>query len=261
MNFNIDSFYVNGKLHGHQGQDYALHGDNYFIICDGCSSSKHSDVAARLQAHIAKKFMDTFAFSAYDIEDNNFLVRFIAIELEEMFHKLFIDDFPLATLMIGFVVNDMLRVIVVGDGAIVYKNKHLDRKIITIEYNNSAPFYPYYYTSEKIKNEYKEKYPKVIKKTIYEIFYEYSTVERIDDIFIEDFDIDKLEYLYIFSDGIGELTGQQGKLPIFKAVKKFIDMKNINSTFIQRRCKRQMKLYEKESIFPQDDFSMAGIYL
>ena len=36
-------------------------------------------------------------------------------------------------------------------------------------------------------------------------------------------------------------------------------MKNTNGAFIQRRCKRQLSLFEKQGYYPYDDFSMVGI--
>ena len=260
MEYSIDSFYCNGKLHGHKGEDYSLHGEDYFIICDGCSSANNSDITARLQAHIAKKHLDTFRFSYYKDKDYIFMMKFISIELRENFNSLGIGGMPLATLIIGIIIDNIIRVIVVGDGAVIYKDKGHQEEYINITYSNNAPFYPYYYSDNKLINEYKKYNPNVEKKVSYKYTNVYNSNSDIESLVILDFILSNLEYLYIFSDGIEEFTGQI-KLPIKETIKAFTSMKNTNGTFIQRRCKRQLKIYEKEGIFPIDDFSMAGIYL
>lgn len=256
----IDSYYSNGKLHGHRGEDYAIHGDNYFIICDGCSSAKHSDVTARLQAHITKNFIDAFSYKEHNLEDNTFMIKFIGMQLEGVFKNLHLKGMPLATLMIGFIIDDIVRVIVVGDGNVVYKNKDNTQEIINISYSSNAPFYPYYYTDEKHLFGYRENYKNNSKSILRVKENEVTMPLVIEQISIFDFGLDVLEYLYIFSDGVEELKGQC-KLPLEEAVKAFTAMKNTTKGFIQRRAKRQLATYEKKRIFPMDDFSMAGVYV
>ena len=258
MEYSIDSFYSNGKLHGHKGEDYALHGEDYFIICDGCSSSNYSDVVSRIQAHTALKFLDSFKNSTekgYEI-----ITRLIGLRVKSICIDLCIESMPLATLMIGIIVKDILKIIIIGDGAITYKDKGHQEEYINITYSNNAPFYPYYYSDNKLINEYKKYNPNVEKKVSYKYTNVYNSNSDIESLVILDFILSNLEYLYIFSDGIEEFTGQI-KLPIKETIKAFTSMKNTNGTFIQRRCKRQLKIYEKEGIFPIDDFSMAGVYL
>lgn len=261
---NIDSFYTNGKMHNHKGEDYALHGDDFFIICDGCSSSENSDLVARLQAHIAKSFIPLLKKGMREIK----AIEEIADELKFLSNELEIKGMPLATLMIGFVSETEVTVIVAGDGAIFFKDKGQNSQIINIIYESNAPYYPYYYTSEDLKKEYYKNYPNDIKN----VEHSESTDKQEKGINFTDryyvnklclfyFTREDLEYLYLFSDGISEFLSPKGKIPIGKAVSSFTNMKNTNGSFIQRRCARQLKNFEKDRVLPMDDFSMAGIYL
>ncbi len=156
--YNVDSFYTSGKLHSHSGQDYALHGDNYFILCDGCSSANNSDFTSRLQAHIAKQFILEFnEFNEFN-EINNYvvLVKLISYKLRNICNDLGLNGMPLATLMLGVIKDNKLTVVVFGDGVIAYKIKHCNENIIQINYSNNAPYYPYYHSNEKYLKEYKE---------------------------------------------------------------------------------------------------------
>ena len=56
----IDSYFTNGKVNK-VCQDYVIHGETpvpYVILCDGCSSSKFTDVGARILAHSAKEALN-----------------------------------------------------------------------------------------------------------------------------------------------------------------------------------------------------------
>ena len=68
-----DSYYTNGGLN--KGcQDYALHDSGFFpapyiIVCDGCSSSRFTDVGARLLAHASKKVLHSLINEDPDSEE------------------------------------------------------------------------------------------------------------------------------------------------------------------------------------------------
>lgn len=257
---NIDSFYTDGKMHKHRGEDYAMHGEDFFIICDGCSSAENSDITARLQAHIAKKYINMFKHT----EDFSMIAFFISIEVERIIDK--IDSvsnksMPLATLMIGFIHDGKIKVFVYGDGAIVVKNKDMESPdIININYSSNAPYYPFYYNdSVKSFEDYNTNYPKATKEIISIPRSELSHYRIIEEPLIISEEIENLEYLYIFSDGIEEFSNQNNKIDIEDTVRTFTNMKNTNGAFIKRRCIRQLKTYEKYDIHPMDDFSMAGV--
>jgi len=256
--FNIDSFYTHGKMHQHKGQDYALHGDNFFIIGDGCSSSEYSDVAARLQSFITKRYINLLN------KNNSYskIGELIGKDLSNHFTLLGIKSLPLATLIVGIVIDKKIKIIVYGDGVITYKiNNHI--YTTTIEYSNNAPYYPYYYTDEKHLKTYKKNYPDA-NKIVTHIQKENNPsdekhIVEVNTPYVTELPIEDMKYLYVFSDGINEFTKPNLKMETSEVISKFTEMKNTNGIFIQRRCARQLKLFEKEGILPMDDFSMSGI--
>jgi len=254
----IDSFYSNGKLHGHKGEDYAIHGEDYFIICDGCSSSKNSDLVARIQAYTAVKYINTLICS----ENYELIAKCIGNDIKSILSNLMLyDTIPLSTLIIGFKYKDYFTVIVYGDGVLTYKYNNSEQRIITIDYNNNAPFYPYYYSDKHLIDQYKTRYPDVEKEVCDNEFITIANCNGIEKPEAFDFLIEDLEYLFMFSDGIQDFSKRNEKIDLKSAINSFVEMKNTNGAFIQRRCKRQLKEFEKDGIFPNDDFSMAGFHI
>lgn len=159
---NTNAYYEIGSSH-RNCEDYALSGIYndmaYTIVSDGCSSSEHSDVGARLLSHITKGVLihlkdrgviNTPEYSSIFRE----LVLRKSIEVKNSL-GLPTDAFD-ATLLISTVLDDNIVNIAWGDGYVIYKTK--DGKLITygINFSTGAPYYLSYEMSPSKKQAYME---------------------------------------------------------------------------------------------------------
>ena len=134
----VDSFYQQGNSH-EVCEDYALHGDNFAIVSDGCSngggSSIESDWGSRLLCKAA--------------EDNIRLLnpdQFISVVAGQT--VVMKNSLPnlnpkclTATLMVLRALDDKFQALVVGDGVIGGKRRDGRWKIHTINFSGGAPYY------------------------------------------------------------------------------------------------------------------------
>ncbi len=151
-----DAHYEIGYSHN-VCEDYALAGVNddlaYAIVSDGCSSSEHTDVGARILAHITKDallylqdrkllydkaFMDSKFPSVFEE-----IILKKAIEVKQALHL----GYPVfdATVLMAATIGDSQCVFYAkGDGhlAILYPDGRI--KVTSISYSSNAPFYMSY---------------------------------------------------------------------------------------------------------------------
>jgi len=264
---NIDSYSTNGNVNK-TCQDYSLYGDNpfpYAIICDGCSSSRFTDVGARLLAHTAKNVLFEIITDDRIIEYN--LIKITICNRISSLLKLL--EIPIecmdATLIISFIKNDYINTIMFGDGQLFtyFNNEHFNLK--TIEYKNNMPYYLSYEMVEnkKRKESYKELYKndnltkeiKIEDKDYLQIVkYKYNKVTYCKT------NIKNVKFYLIMSDGtesfINRITGERVKHN--EIVDMFSSFKNYNGEFIKRRVKKAIEILAKESIYNTDDISVAG---
>jgi len=176
---NTDAYFEIGSTHI-VCEDYALTGTSdgelaYAILCDGCSSSKHTDLGARLLAHIAK---DALLYlnrrKLLHIENQNLTI--FLDDLQELFKELVLkkvsevkatlclntDAFD-ATLLISVVVGPLHRFIMSwGDGYFLIKRKPpkdctiYGIEMISTEYLSGAPFYLSYALSHDRSISYRD---------------------------------------------------------------------------------------------------------
>ena len=134
---NLDMYQETGKNH-FICEDYILKSDDYIIICDGCSSSKNTDIGARLLAISAKKVIDY-----YNETINNDYVKFgnqtlILAKLACLNLGLNVDCLD-ATLIVMRIIDDTIKVLMYGDGIIFEKNQ-AGLLIKEIAFDNNMPF-------------------------------------------------------------------------------------------------------------------------
>jgi hypothetical protein len=129
---NIDVFSSIGKTH-QVCEDYVMKGDKpfpYVILCDGCSSSRNTDVGARILANsmkmaIEKTYIRPYIappshmtpppFEYYSLGHTTIAIAKTVSNTMEMN-----DDCLDATVVVGMLVNNVIWVYVYGDGAILY---------------------------------------------------------------------------------------------------------------------------------------------
>lgn len=283
----LDSVFrtAHGKLKG--CEDYALCGKrnrfSYGIVADGCGSSEHASLGARLLALGVES--EITGFSSYFLPD---VYDFDVYSLSTMildaakrvnttmssFGVTCPTDY-MATLLCMVCVKDYqdrerLTVCGFGDGGFFYKKKGCDRiSGFTVEFSNNAPYYPFYETYEN--NYLKEVDPDGKEQVIFNEGIEVGGVfpfrDRVslsdfvkdEKLFAEELFCDELDFALITSDGIESIIGKPDKYDGWSAAKDIFDFKSMQGEFLQRRVNAHFKREEKAGCFHMDDFSAAGI--
>jgi hypothetical protein len=254
MSISTDSFMRIGK--GHTiCEDYCIHGTEpfpYVILADGCSSSKNTDVGARILTHTAKDKIKNREYVWSSIYNAKYIAT--ALNLKEQCLD--------ATLLVAYELPDsnFIQVEMYGDGAII--NIAKDGKIhwVDISYNNNAPYYLSYKLEAKRDAQYKKmgnikegtgvNYAGQLIKTNLPLYEPYKLT------------IDKktTSAILLATDGLNSFIKNGQCLPTDAIVNQLTSFKNTNGAFIQRRCIRMISDLEKEGYHHVDDFSVGGFY-
>lgn len=139
-----DSFFVQGFTH-QVCEDYAVHGGDYAIISDGCSSGTDTDFGARLLAKAAEEHIQDI------LRPNVFLqgVSTTTRTQQRTFPNL-PDSCLTATLMALKAVDDDYRALTIGDGIVGGKCKDGTWVINVVEYPKSGPYYLKYQMFDEV---------------------------------------------------------------------------------------------------------------
>lgn len=255
-----DAFFVKGQSHD-ICQDYAIARDNVIAVSDGCSlinnngkCYKHpnSDVAARIVALAAIQPECNASIPVY-----NEIRLLLDIEMD-------------ATLLKIRVENQEISLTTIGDGVIYMHHKNGEHRIIVISYEPNTPTYMSYLLEEKKTAMFLKNAP-VFTNMIYvydknwnliDISKVQETITTLDNTTIS-FDNTKMEAdtISLFSDGVTDIHTLEGKFPTKDAVRALISFKRTNGEFVKARIKNQLKEWEKQGIYPNDDLSMATLIL
>lgn len=290
---NADSYFEIGSAHV-VCEDYALSGVHedlaYAIVCDGCSSSKHSDVGARLLAHIAK---DALIYMhqrkhLYDREfiENKFKDTFQEIILKkciEVQQTLKLDIYAFdATLLLTAVINGEVTIMFGrGDGYFVRRMHNGDIVTFGFKYASNAPFYLSYDMFFERERSYHEQFGAApVTLTLkgngtHEV--NQSSVLRYDQaILCETYysSSSQIAQIGVTSDGVDtyEMPPDEGfcgdlepngiiKLDPTEMMLEMTNYKNPVGEFVKRRLTKMRKDSLQKSILHQDDISFAAINL
>jgi len=292
---NADSYFEIG--HSHKVcEDYALSGVQgdlaYAIVSDGCSSSKDSDVSARLLVHISRDAL-LYLHRRKLLYDPNFLESSFRATFEEIVIKkcLEVKDtlrFPCdifdATLLIAAAVGDVWgRKILFswGDGYFILKRPSGAVDVISLSYESNAPYYLSYELSQDKHDAYAAEYGSVPL---------HKNIDRISVDGVVDFvDVDVIPsvmqrsyfsvmgegadftQIIVSSDGIGTYEDDPGVQPptgtelrkytALDVIPNMVSYKNPVGEFVTRRMNRLKKEYADTHVIHQDDVSCAAINL
>lgn len=258
-----DSLFLIGDSHK-VCQDYTITGNtgdgvDYLIVCDGCSSSKDSDLGARILALMAKRnFRHLTGLERQDRKYFNFgnavinAARQTALELQIDFSSL---D---ATLIVAMKENDNVTVYVYGDGNIIVADKNGKLDITNISFESGAPFYLNYWNSQYRLVAYKSEFPgQVIVKGN-----NYLAREAFDCPVIYSFDCSTISMIAISTDGIESFESKPGANAILDqniVQSGLFTFKNTNGEYLKRRVERHVLDLHKANIIHHDDLGIASM--
>lgn len=257
-----DSFFRKGFSH-QVCEDYALNSNEKlytFIVADGCSSSEHTDIGARVLSWSAKEVVESIGEEIVNLSPAK-IGRLIIDKAYISIKNLNIPVTSLdATLMIGFVnkYKNQVNILMYGDGALFVQNKKGEVEHKIIDYTDNTPFYLSYLLNSKRKDVFDNKEQK---KTITSN----EIVEYSDNLYVEKFifDIDNTNWILLTTDGVTNVFNTESHLPIDQNIlnKEITTFKNFSGEFIKRRIKRAFKNLNKDNFDNNDDFSVSGIFL
>lgn len=262
---NIDSHYIIGN--GHKVcQDYTLHGETehfvYGFLCDGCSGAKDTDFGARLIAHAAKNNIDYLEkfFNKGNFWDIFLTTIFSRLESSQFLEKSNI-DFLSSTLLcvLHHKQSGKTQYSIFGDGNIIikYKNGFINRTFL--EFENSAPFYPYLnFFKDKNDNFFSKNYyanqPENFSRLVCQNLSpnnEYVFVKKNQTHFY-DYCYD-FEWIALTSDGVESFQNENSSV----SIAKMLDFKNFSGKFVERRSERFARDQEKQDLSWFDDLSLV----
>lgn len=276
MIFNFDSYYTNGKMFKNC-QDYSMHDNinNFAIISDGCSSSRNTDLGARILTYLASDKLKRGDFECQLPETCILLGLDITKSSKEILNCL---NAPLESLdatLIGLKIynefNSKCFIVMYGDGYIVELNNYFPYKITKVEYDGNAPYYLSYWIDDKKNEAYKELSKSYnedfLTKKITEtsLLKTYTKNEKYNKLTI--IDIDLLETstsgIMIMSDGVDSFINYNtgDRICDVDMINQFTNFKNINGEFIKRRVRKVINELDKENIRNSDDVSIAGFII
>lgn len=279
-----DSFYMTGSQHA-VCQDYAIVGnceDNngkFGIVCDGCSSSLHTDVGARIFSwnatkELAKQFgkeilnqvsqyKEPFSLlNIYEIKESLFINSFISSSINmslETANQLSLPENSLDSTFLFVISNGQkCLAVIIGDGYIMARKK--GGKVIAFQssYIDYAPLYPSYL----LNPERMEKYFKSYKgeRTVETFNLSNNEVINLSDcrkgfVFGIVFDVECFDIIGVASDGLASFPDINWQ----DVVLNMMSFKTTTGCFVQRRMKRYLNDMLVTKQYPVDDVSMAAI--
>jgi len=258
---NIDTFIEIGNQHK-MCEDYIISGYEpvpFIILSDGCSSSKNTEMGARLLCYLAKQYLKYRTIDELNELDYDKMGQWIIHNAEMSARQLGLSISCLdATLIIAYHIDNMVKIYMYGDGCVVAKSGDLI-EITTVDFEKNAPFYLSY-----LVDDYRfELYDKLkIKKTLTvegnngnKIFNDLKYNGKV----IFTYDIDFFKSIMICSDGLGSFL-QRTSTPVsaINIVPEMLEFKNIKGEFLKRRLNKYMKQLSKSSIGHTDDLSVGA---
>ena len=280
-----DGYFTTGKTHV-VCEDYALADNNkgypLVLLSDGCSSSKYTDVGARILTHCCRNRLKSVEiFKMIDREHSGDMLHFYDKYIRQI---IWIADLSRkniglpeecldATLLAAVTLPGEVIVTVAGDGIFALRDpKNQILRIFQIEYSTNAPYYMSYQLDPQRDENFHRDFSPV--KQITEITLDLKT-GKIKDITKENskesisywhFYKSDYDVVALFSDGIEtfRLSSHSYTVPTYEfheVVKELFEFKTLKGNFVQRRCKRFLKNCVIQKAQHDDDFSMAAIYL
>jgi hypothetical protein len=260
---NSDCFFAMGKTHT-VCEDYALSGEHdgrpFAIIADGCSSSRHTDVGARL---LVMALLRTIGACGGDYRSAMDSAIHVAYSATKMF------DFPSkcldATLLlvVGYPdageLDPKFEVYAAGDGAIVARNE--DRVMTKIiEYDRGAPEYLSYKLNPERHAGYLEEYGNHKTVTTHDMT-TLGTDDTSDEPLNEAISVFRFGHEWdcvaVMSDGVTTFEKDEfGMYPMHP----FVHFKNTKGEFVKRRCRGALRTLKELGNVHDDDFSMGAVY-
>jgi len=255
-----DTFLKIGKTH-QECEDYIISGDypcKYLILSDGCSSSKQTEMGARILCHLAKQYLqyrqDDYRFPSLDYDEmGNWIIHNAELTVRQLGLTRNCLD---ATLIVAFEHDRRIRIYMYGDGAVIVKNANGTIALMEVEFTQNAPFYLSYRINPEAMDLFHRMKQDLIIKSTFENIVENSYAYDYHTQFT--YDLDTFPRVLICSDGISSFIKGTEPEQTIEIAKEFLAYKSMKGEFLKRRMKRAIKVYEANNIHHHDDLSVGA---
>jgi hypothetical protein len=273
-NMNVDSAFAIGKRH-EVCQDYAQTGTEGKLvggwIADGCSSSRDSDIGARLLVLSARQALRAMVETGWQLESSEpDEVGLMSISGAMVAAKVM--DLPPETLdaTLLSVVSDGEHVCLsmFGDGVLYMEWEEGSSRTIDIELTNGYPDY----LSYRIDKARRKKYDSLwTDGTARKVVRGHKDLETLDPhkVYAEIHELEqfgvKIALAVVMSDGVRSFykrleSGANEPVPLDEVLDNLLDFKLFSGRFVQRRLNRFLKDTAACGWEHHDDIAIAAIH-
>jgi hypothetical protein len=282
---NTDAYYEIGSSH-RVCEDYTLAGQYedmaYAIVSDGCSSSKDSDIGARLLSKIAKgvliylKGRGLIGTPSFPEIFRELVVR-KCLEVKQSL-GLTVDVFD-ATLLVSTVYNNKATCLAWGDGYVIFVTGSNEIVAYEINYSSGAPYYLSYEMSPAKKKAYAQMYGTGSLTLNTYIIGSDGTLKNssgstspvalgYSHSLLKEAHAPALKFVTLSSDGLGTYKDDpkwvtddpaQKDHEVTDIISSVVGYKSLAGEFVIRRMQRMRSDMEKEHVVHLDDVSCATI--
>lgn len=276
----IDSYFTNGNVKK-TCQDYVIHGETpvpYVILCDGCSSSKFTDVGARILAHSAKNILRFCLLKEFNhsMATEEFYTTFASMTISCAFASVESLDIVKECLDTTLIVlyHDPYHkrpvYLMYGDGYVITMKQGQLKNVWWSTFEGNAPYYLSYLVDPERRKLYENftlsygnaRKDNYVNADISMTPSWYSPVKH-DKYNMYYIDPEFNDSIFIASDGIDSFVDVENaeRLPFRYILKEFLAFKNVNGKYIERRVRRAMEDFSKVNIHNTDDVSFGGMII
>jgi hypothetical protein len=265
-----DYYYVMGRAHLFC-QDHMMQSDEpipLLALADGCSSSPHSDIGARILTTAVKKLIEHYLPAYHHQDAGEWAVlpdyaafgRMVLMEAQQIAKLMNVDASALdATLMVAFASNGMIHVYMYGDGCIFLKQRDGKTGYIEVSFSNNMPYYLSYWSAPELILGYEQQCGNSNTLELEDSLQGIQGAARFDKALSFSFPLEDYELIAIASDGAGQFldTTTQQKLPLRQIAEEMLKIPNTSGEFVKRRLLRLLQEYAQAGIHPLDDVAVG----
>ena len=256
-------------------------GAPFAVLCDGCSSSEHTDIGARILVSATSARLASGQPFDLDGLPHKSVLHLAQKAVEAIGLKASCLD---ATLLIAERQRNYVRATVIGDGAAVVLRRNGDAELHVIEHPHNAPFYPSYRLDLARHGAYLSAYPVATRHRVlvrpaggtWRLEHEGDLTPpqnplhcwpKWPEIIVPRW---SCQMVMLLSDGAASFlktvdTGTskiQEPVPLVDVVSELLNIKSFTGPFLQRRCQAFLDRFCVANRWQHaDDFSAAAIYM
>lgn len=233
-------------------EDYVICNYNTIVLSDGCSSSIDSHLGAMLYCELGIDYFDNRGSVPITRNDWENFVTYI--KAKSPFNKKdssYLDS----SCLVLFEECQFIKISLCGDGLIFYKKKKCqDPVFMKFEFNSNYPLYPSYFLSDNSFKRWKRIEDNDLTISNYKKDFCFS---HDSELFSGIMNKDELEYMGIASDGVFDFKNNKGEIINNDIIFDHITSFKGKGSFLKRKMNHMFKVFGKENIYPNDDFSIG----